>query len=230
MTAGPWQRLPGRFFWMVIGFGVLAAATPLDGFEKSYLVGSSPKSAAAPIRVRIATELGEILVDLLPDAAPITVANFLAYVDAGRFAEGAVFQRTVRDDNQPNDPIKIDVIQGGPARSSGPRLPPIVLERTGDTGLRHLDGTISMARGGPDTATFGFFICVGDQPELDFGGRRNPDGQGFAAFGRVVAGMDVTRAIHGSPAEAQSLQPPVRILAIERVQQDAASPVLESGK
>ena len=74
-----------------------------------------------------------------------------------------------------------------------------------------MDGALSMARDGPDTATSDFFICIGDQPELDFGGKRNPDGQGFAVFGRVVAGMDVVRRIHGAPADGQSLTPPVAI-------------------
>ena len=88
---------------------------------------------------------------------------------------------------------------------------PIAIERTSDTGLRHLDGSISMARMGPYTATHHFFICVGDQPELDFGDKRNPDGQGFAAFGRVVKGMDIVHKIHASPADGQTLKPPVRI-------------------
>jgi peptidyl-prolyl cis-trans isomerase A (cyclophilin A) len=74
-----------------------------------------------------------------------------------------------------------------------------------------------MARLGPDTATQSFFICIGDQPELDFGGERNPDGQGFAAFGRVVAGMDLVRAIHASPADGQQLDPPVPIQRAVRV-------------
>ena len=94
---------------------------------------------------------------------------------------------------------------------------PILIERTRDTGLRHLDGTLSMARLGPDTATQSFFICVGDQPELDFGGKRNPDGQGFAAFGQVVEGMDVVRAIHVSAAEGQKIDPPVLIQRAVRV-------------
>ena len=68
-----------------------------------------------------------------------------------------------------------------------------------------------MARDAPDTATSDFFICIGDQPELDLGGRRKPDGQGFAAFGRVVSGMDVVRRIHAAPADGQSLTPPVTI-------------------
>ena len=95
-------------------------------------------------------------------------------------------------------------------------FPPIKLERTKDTKLSHKDGTISMARDDPDTATSDFFICVGDQPELDFGGKRNPDGQGFAAFGRVVRGMDVVRKIQAAPADGQKLTPPVKILTARR--------------
>ena len=94
---------------------------------------------------------------------------------------------------------------------------PIPLERTSVTGIRHLDGTVSMARNGPDTATRDFFICIGPQPELDFGGKRNPDGQGFAAFGQVVTGMEVVRKIQSAPAEKQALTPPVSILRIERI-------------
>ena len=74
-----------------------------------------------------------------------------------------------------------------------------------------------MARGGPDTATSSFFICIGDQPALDFGGRRNPDGQGFAAFGRVTKGMDVVKKIQMSAAEAQRLTPPIGITRIVRI-------------
>jgi peptidyl-prolyl cis-trans isomerase A (cyclophilin A) len=91
------------------------------------------------------------------------------------------------------------------------------LERTNVTGLRHIDGTLSMARSGPDTATASFFICIGDQPELDFGGRRNRDGQGFAAFGQVIEGMDVVRAINRSAAEGQTLRPPIALVRVERL-------------
>src|SRR5205807_9659234 len=96
-------------------------------------------------------------------------------------------------------------------------LAPVKLERTNKTGLSHKDGTISMARDEPDTATFEFFLCLGDQPELDFGGKRNPDGQGFAAFGRVVKGMDVVKKIQAAPAEGQTLMPPAKILKITRI-------------
>jgi peptidyl-prolyl cis-trans isomerase A (cyclophilin A) len=169
-----------------------------------------------PVRVRIETDLGTIEVELDAAKAPNTVANFLKYVD-GKFYDGGRFHRTVTPDNQPDNKVKIEVIQAGisPARAKD-EFPPIKLERTTDTKLSHRDGTISMARDGPDTATSDFFICIGDQPELDFGGKRNPDGQGFAAFGRVVKGMDVVRKIQQSPADGQTLKPPVGIKRVSR--------------
>jgi peptidyl-prolyl cis-trans isomerase A (cyclophilin A) len=175
--------------------------------------------AATPVRVLLATELGEIELAVDAARAPVTAANFLRYVDRGLY-DGGVFHRTVRLDNQPGKEILIEVVQAGPdpARTSD-ELPPIPLERTRDTGLRHRDGTVSMARAEPDTATGDFFVCIGDQPALDFGGRRNPDGQGFAAFGQVLRGMDVVRRIQAAPADGQTLTPPVRILGARRVEQ-----------
>lgn len=172
---------------------------------------------AETIRVLLTTERGEIELALEAERAPVTTANFLRYVDRGFYA-GGVFHRTVKPDNQGGSPIKIEVIQGGidPAREKEDG-PAITLERTRDTGLRHVAGAISMARLGPDTATSDFFICVGDQPELDFGGRRNPDGQGFAAFGCVVRGLEVVRAIQQAPAGGQKLSPPVKILSAQRL-------------
>lgn len=176
-------------------------------------------SSAEPVRVVLITERGEIEVELDRQRAPVTTRNFLRYVDA-RMYDGGRFYRTVTTtpDNQPQNTAKIDVIQGGmAAEREKEAFAPIPLERTRDTGLRHLDGTISMARDEADTATHEFFLCVGDQPSLDFAGARNPDGQGFAAFGRVVRGMEVVRKIHSSPADAQSLKPPIRILTARRV-------------
>jgi peptidyl-prolyl cis-trans isomerase A (cyclophilin A) len=172
---------------------------------------------ATPVHVLIQTEKGDIEVELNTAEAPSTVANFLKYVDSKVYAGGR-FHRTVKPDNQPDNKIKIEVIQGGinPDKTKEER-PPIKLERTRDTKLSHKDGTISMARDGPDTATSDFFICIGDQPELDFGGKRNPDGQGFAAFGRVVKGMDVVKKIQAAPAEGQTLSPLVKILQITRL-------------
>jgi peptidyl-prolyl cis-trans isomerase A (cyclophilin A) len=99
------------------------------------------------------------------------------------------------------------------------RLPPIVHESTEKTGFLHTDGVISMARSEPGTASSEFFICVGDQPELDFEGKRNPDGQGFAAFGRVMQGMDVVRVIHEQSADEQMLVSPVRVISVKRVKE-----------
>jgi peptidyl-prolyl cis-trans isomerase A (cyclophilin A) len=172
---------------------------------------------AKAVRVRVETDAGDIEVELDAAKAPATVANFLRYVD-GQFYDGGRFHRTVKPDNQPDNKVKIEVIQAGvnPEKAKD-EFAPIKLERTRDTKLAHKDGTISMARDGPDTATSDFFVCVGDQPELDFGGRRNPDGQGFAAFGRVVKGMDVVRQIQLAPADGQKLDPPVRIKKVARL-------------
>lgn len=167
--------------------------------------------SAGPARVVLETDLGEIEIALEAGRAPLTAANFLRYVEAGRY-DGGRFHRTVREGNQPGQAVRIAVVQAGVApRHEAADFPPVALERTRETGLRHRDGTVSMARAGPDTATSDFFVCLGDQPGLDFGGRRNPDGQGFAAFGRVVRGMDVVRRIHRAPAQGQALDPPVAI-------------------
>ena len=166
------------------------------------------------VTVVIDTSLGTIEAEIDTVHAPLTAANFLKYVDAGYY-NGGQFHRTVKPDNQPNNQVKIEVVQAG-VKNGTPEFPPIPLERTSVTGILHLDGTISMARNGPDTATSDFFICIGDQPSLDFGGKRNPDGQGFAAFGKVVRGMDVVRKIQSAPAQEQNLTPPVRILKISR--------------
>jgi peptidyl-prolyl cis-trans isomerase A (cyclophilin A) len=174
--------------------------------------------AQSPVRVMVRTELGDILLEVETKRAPNTAANFLRYVDAGHY-DGGTFHRTVKMDNQPDSPVKIEVIQAGvSADRAKAGFPPIPIERTSVTGLRHTNGAISMARGQPDSATSGWFICINDQASLDFGGARNPDGQGFAAFGRVVQGMDVVRKIQQAPnADAQRLTPPIKILKAARV-------------
>jgi peptidyl-prolyl cis-trans isomerase A (cyclophilin A) len=178
--------------------------------------GASPGSAAQGLpRVVIQTSLGSMEVEVDTVRAPRTSRNFLRYVDQGSY-RGGRFHRTVRLDNQPENRVKIQVIQGGLDSLRAKKFPPIELERTTDTGLSHRDGTISMARDGPDTATSDFFICIGDQRELDFGGKRNPDGQGFAAFGSVVRGMDVVRQIQTARAQDQRLTPPIEIVDITR--------------
>ena len=162
----------------------------------------------------IETELGDIKVELYEKEAPITVANFLRYVDSSKFIN-STFYRTVTPDNQPYNNVKIEVIQGG-LYEEDKMFPPIEHETTDKTGILHKDGVISMARNEPGTATSEFFICVGDQPELDFGGKRNPDGQGFAAFGKVIDGMGVVKRIHNWPETRQTLDPKIRINNIYR--------------
>ena len=145
------------------------------------------------------TSLGVIEMEIYTARAPITAANFLAYVDGGHL-DGAAFYRVVSPANDNGAPV-ISVIQGGIGAAPAP-FSPIAHETTEQTGLQHLDGTISMARGAVGSATSEFFICIGAQPALDYGAGRNPDGQGFAAFARVTNGMDVVRAIHAAPANA----------------------------
>jgi peptidyl-prolyl cis-trans isomerase A (cyclophilin A) len=166
-------------------------------------------------KVTVSTPLGDIVVELYTSRAPITAGNFLRNIDSGRYA-GASFYRTVTPDNQPHNKVKIEVIQGGigDRESEAPRM---IHETTSRTGIHHTNGVISMARLEPGTASTEFFICVGDQPELDYGGHRNPDLQGFAAFGRVVSGMDVVRSIQHQPADGQALKPEIPIRSITRV-------------
>jgi len=165
--------------------------------------------------VLIKTSLGDVTVEVFEDKAPLTSNNFLRYVD-GKMYDGTSFFRTVTMGNQLDSEVKIEVIQGGRVQPES-SYPPIGHETTQETNLKHIDGTISMARREPGSATSSFFLCIGDQPELDFGGRRNPDGQGFAAFGRVVDGMGIVRLIHGQPAEGQRLKRPVEIIAVRRI-------------
>ncbi len=162
-------------------------------------------------KVIIETELGDMVVELDTINAPVTAGNFLHLVEEGTY-KGAMFYRVVRLDNQPNNPVKIEVVQGGLMHDSLlVNYVPIKHETTQETGIKHLKGVISMARYEPGTACTEFFICVGDQPELDFGGKRNPDGQGFAAFGEVIGGYPVVLSIQQQSDHNQYLTPPVRI-------------------
>ena len=180
----------------------------------STLIASGP--LGAQVRVAFETTQGKIIVAVDTVHAPVTSRNFLRYID-GHFYDGGHFFRTVREDNQATDPVHIAVVQvaADPARLHD-QFAPVPLERTTTTGLHHLNGTVSMARNVPNSATSSFFICIGDQPALDFGGARNADGQGFAAFGRVVDGMDVVRAIWHAHADGQRLTPPVAIISARR--------------
>ena len=193
---------------LAVSFGLSAAA----------LARRAAAATTMPVLTRVETALGPFVIAVEPDVAPRTVANYLAYVD-GRFLDGGSVYRLVTLANQPAETRhKIEVVQWGMNLADGkaPPFEPIAHESTHETGLRHLDGTVSMARSAPGTAASEFFICIGDQPELDFGGRRNPDGQGFAAFGRVTQGREVVQALHGRATAQQFLERPIPIRSVRR--------------
>ena len=169
------------------------------------------------VGVAFNTELGIITIDLYSQKAPITVKNFLRYVDENRYNDFH-FYRVVNLDNQTNSSIKIEVIQGGLGFERHPNeLPSIFHETTKVTQIKHLDGTISMARNKPGTASSEIFICINDQPELDYNGKRNPDGQGFAAFGRVKSGMEVVKMIQRQSSIEQILIKTIKVNSIKRI-------------
>jgi peptidyl-prolyl cis-trans isomerase A (cyclophilin A) len=184
--------------------------------------GAANVGAERVCPVAIDTALGPIGVLLELGRAPISAGDFLKYVDRGLYT-GGTFYRTVRPDDDPK-PIKIEVLQGGLTDDSK-YLDPITHEPTSRTGLRHRNGTISIARDAVGTGSAGaFFICIGDQPELDFGGKRNPDGQGFAAFGHVTSGMKLVHEMwslktQGPPGSSggELIASPVQILGARRV-------------
>ncbi len=172
-------------------------------------------SAQKNIRCEIRTSLGDIQIELYPEQAPQTVKNFLKYVDLHLYDETSFF-RVCTPENEKDRNVRIEVIQGGDVPEDK-QFAPIQMETTQLTGIRHQDGTVSMARDTPDSATSSFFICINDQPELDFAGKRNPDGQGFAAFGRVTKGMRVVRKIQEQKNKDQRLINPVVIYSVRRV-------------
>ena len=162
--------------------------------------------------VALFTSMGEIDINVDAVHAPKTAANFIAYVRRGAFNDGTFFRTVLtKPDNQPQNDAKIDVIQA----TNRPKFvagKPVAFESTTQTGLRHHDGTVSMARDSHlDSATTDFFICIGDEPSLDDGGGRSADHRGFAAFGQVIHGMDVVRKIHDAGHTEQTLAPPVVI-------------------
>lgn len=168
----------------------------------------------SPIHCIIKTSVGNIAIELYPDKAPVTVANFMRYVDQDLY-KGSSFFRVCTPVNEADRKVKIQVIQGGNVPDSL-SLDSIAIETTRQTGLLHKNGTLSMARGGVNSATSEFFVCIGNQPALDYGGTRNPDGQGFAAFGKVTAGMDVVKIIQSQKDKGQYLIKPIEIYTIRR--------------
>ena len=169
-------------------------------------------------KVEIQTLYGDIEMELYPKQAPKSVAAFLSYVDAGYYKETS-FYRVLNEDNQPMGASEVRLIQGGiwaTKSRNGLQIPNIPHESTRQTGLPHKDGTLSLARQAPGTASSEFFICIGDQPGFDFGGASNGDGQGYAAFGIVTSGMDIVRKINRQPADGELFNTPVFIKDIVR--------------
>ncbi|MFT3747762.1 MAG: peptidylprolyl isomerase [Agriterribacter sp.] len=178
---------------------------------------TSEKNYDNPV-VIIQTKFGDIKVELYPEKAPLTVAAFLQNIDSGYF-KNTSFYRVLRDDNQVTGAPHSYLIQGGIWQAnpdSKEKFKPIPHEPTSKTGILHTRGIISMARNEPGTATSEFFICVEDEPGFDYGGANNHDGQGYAAFGKVVEGMNVVDRIHRQPENEQRFIPPVAILNIVR--------------
>ena len=187
------------------------------------LVAWPAHGAPAAVRVELVVAGGTIAIDVDLARAPVSAADFLRYIDARRY-DGGVFTRVVRPGND-HGIVPISVVQGGARPGSG-SFGTIAHESTQMTGLRHLDGTVSLPRDKVGSASGAeFFVCIGAQPALDFGGGRNADGQGFAAFGRIAGGMDLVRAIWhmdaGGPSPdaytaGQMLAPPVQIASARR--------------
>lgn len=211
------------FALLILTFSACAAPREDAGGEGAARGDERPGAVALIME----TSLGPVAIDVYPEQAPTTAGNFLQYVKNEHY-DGGAFYRTVTPDND-NNPLAINVIQGGmnPSMSADfeAPLPPVAHEGTGATGLRHDDGALSMARFTPGTAQSEFFISIGDNPALDEGGLRNPDGLGFAVFGKVTDGMEIIRAIHQMPAtgpapdpyvEGQVLEPAVEIVSIRR--------------
>jgi peptidyl-prolyl cis-trans isomerase A (cyclophilin A) len=177
-------------------------------------------SASDPSRphVIIRTDAGDIEVELYLRQAPVTAGAFLSYVDSG-FYKNASFYRVLNEDNQVTGAASSKLIQGGIWKTNHAKavsVPGVPHEPTSRTHILHTNGVISLARDKPGTGTTEFFICVGDQPGFDYGGENNPDGQGYAAFGKVVKGMDVVRTIYQQPENNQRFTPSIRIDNISR--------------
>ena len=177
---------------------------------------SADKPRPGLVRVRIVTSEGPIVLALDARRAPKTTANFLAYVDDGRF-DGTVFYRAARRKSTP----KLGFVQGGIGTDVRRSLDPVPLEPTSRTGIRHLDATVTMARGDtPDSATGNFSITVGPTPNMDAQGK-DP---GYAAFGHVVSGMDTVRRILAQPTgggsgvmKGQIILRPIRLISARRL-------------
>jgi peptidyl-prolyl cis-trans isomerase A (cyclophilin A) len=213
----PLAMLAGLAFLAACGDGALAPANR----AAANAAAPAPRAPLGDlVRVRLDTDAGPIVLELDHRHAPITVENFVRYVDEHRF-DGTSFYRA----SHPPGGHGTGFVQGGIQHNYTRMLPPIALEPTSRTGLLHRDGTISMARTSPNSAMGDFIICIGPQPAMDAGPRAPGDRLGYASFGRVAEGMDIVRRIHAMPVDANAgsgsmhgemLVAPVRILSARR--------------
>jgi peptidyl-prolyl cis-trans isomerase A (cyclophilin A) len=168
------------------------------------------------IPVLLETELGTFTIAVDVEHAPITGANFLSYVEGGHLDHAIAYRIVTMANQKPETVHKIEVVQWG-LRASEEKpapFPHIPHETTEVTGLRHKNMTVSMARFAPGSAGSEFFICIGDQPQLDFCGMRNPDGQGFAAFGQVIDGEDTVLRLFAKAEAGEYLDTPLRFTKV----------------
>ena len=186
---------------LIVAIGALTAA-PVFAQTPTPEATTPPQSMGQTVRVALETRAGRIVLELYPDKAPITVANFLHYVDQRRY-DGAQFFRSARAPGAPT----VGLVQGGGFTDGSKLFKPIAHEPTTQTGLKHHDGTISMARDAPGSAMADFFIAVGEAPYLDADPSKPGDNLGYAAFGRVVEGMEVVKAILAMPTEGAARNP-----------------------
>ncbi|MEO5945127.1 MAG: peptidylprolyl isomerase [Ferruginibacter sp.] len=182
----------------------------------SALFSCSHKNTGNPV-VMINTNMGDIEVELFPKQAPKTVAAFLTYVDSGFYKNSSFYRVLKNEDMEPQ--YNSGIIQGGMASTNSTKysnIPGIPHEPTSQTGLSHTDGTISLARTTPGTASTEFFICIGSQVQFDQGPAASGDGLGFAAFGRVIKGMPIVRKIQSQKNKGEAFNEQIKIKNIER--------------
>lgn len=201
--------------------GGLSAAPSLVSAQILNLAPAPIVPGPGDVLVSLETSLGPIVIALKVKQAPLTTANFLRYVDDKRY-DGASFWRSAKA----KSPVDYGLIEGGLQGDPKKLLPPIAHEPTSQTGLRHVDGTVSLARKEPGTGDSDFFICVGEAPYLDANPAGEGDNLGFAAFGQVIKGMEIVHKILNLPTpgkatnpvmEGQMLDPVVPIVTARRI-------------
>lgn len=206
---------------LLTALGGLAATPTLASAQILNLAPAPIVPGSGDVLVSLETSLGPIVIALKVKQAPLTTANFLRYVDDKRY-DGASFWRSAKA----NSPVDYGLIEGGLQGDPKKLLPPIAHEPTTQTGLRHVDGTVSLARKEPGTGDSDFFICVGEAPYLDANPAGEGDNLGFAAFGQVIKGMEIVRKILNLPTpgkatnpvmEGQMLDPVVPITSARRI-------------